>query len=206
MEELVRQISQLAQQAQHDIEEWRRYANRPNRSVDSVQLVSDTLEQIDSKLTSVHDHTSQLVERVPQDLDGILKGLKESILSKFTEVIWTKQTNRSNRSNHSNGSIRSLENIIASLTRQERQVFHSCFQSGFLTYRDLSVHLGITPDAAKNLVNRILRSDQKRQLFAKQYRHGSARVGIKPDLEKQILSGRKRKIDNHKRVKTLTVE
>jgi hypothetical protein len=26
-------------------------------------------------------------------------------------------------------------------------------------------------------------------LFAKQYRHGTARVGIQPDFEKQILAG-----------------
>ena len=99
-------------------------------------------------------------------------------------------SNQSDRApNHANDSPHSSGAALRLLTPQERRVFQLCFQSGFLTYDEIAKHLDVTAVAAKNLVNRIFQSDGKRSLFAKEYNHGSARVGIHSGLEKKILTG-----------------
>ena len=53
------------------------------------------------------------------------------------------------------------------------------------------MHLQITPTAAKNLVNRIFQSEQKRPLFDKQYQHGVVSVGLQAEIQQRILAGEK---------------
>ena len=76
------------------------------------------------------------------------------------------------------------------LTPQEQRLFQACFQSGLITYKELAEHLDVTPTSAKNIVNRVFQSAQKRGLFRKEHVHGIARVGIKETIEREILNGR----------------
>jgi DNA-binding CsgD family transcriptional regulator len=134
--------------------------------------------------------------------------LKEALIMRLAEVSAPNQSNhsvlmqrrripnpanhpnQSNRApNHANDSPQSSGAAMRLLTPQERRVFQLCFQSGFLTYDEIAKYLDITAVAAKNLVNRIFQSDRKRSLFSKEYKHGSARVGIHSGLEKKILTG-----------------
>ena len=203
MEHLSRELARLAWQLQRDSEELRAWANGATESIESDQSVAEVLDRIEHKLTAVHDHTSTLIERVPANLNDLLAELKQTLILRLDEVI---QATRSVESNQSIDAVKSgdcefsrhsaLRNQsslagVKSLTPQERRVFQLCFQTGFLSYRDIASHLDITPTAAKNLVNRIFQSDRKRPLFTKHFEHGAVRVGLPSELQRQILAGSK---------------
>lgn len=195
MEHLVHEVARLALQVQIDIADLRNNWSQSNESVESVSPATEVLSRIERKLGDVHGDTRELIRRVPEDLGSILVELRRALLVRLAEVV---ESNRSNElddkrsKDDTNESNQSLTATVKSLTPQERRVFRLCFQSGFLTYGEIARDLDITPSAAKNLVNRMLQSDRKRPLFAKQYRHGTARVGVQPDLEKQMLAGESR--------------
>ncbi|MDP2897842.1 MAG: sigma factor-like helix-turn-helix DNA-binding protein [bacterium] len=209
MEHLVHEVARLALQVQIDIADLRNNWSQSNESVESVSSTVDILSRIERKLGDVHGDTRELIRRVPEDLGSILAELRRALLIRLAEVVEENQSNHSDdkgEKDDTNGSNQSLSTTVKSLTPQERRVFQLCFQSGFLTYGEIAAHLDITPSAAKNLVNRMLQSDRKRPLFSKQYRHGTARVGIQPDFEKRILAGNSRgKREPRKQIKASAV-
>jgi DNA-binding CsgD family transcriptional regulator len=206
MEHLVREVARLALQVQIDIADLRNNWSQSNESAESVSSRVDILSRIESKLGDVHSDTRELIRRVPADLGSILVELRRALLIRLAEVMEGNQSDDKAEKDDTNESNQSLSTTVKSLTPQERRVFQLCFQSGFLTYGEIAGHLDITPSAAKNLVNRMLQSDRKRPLFAKQYSHGTARVGVQPDLEKRILAGNYRgKREPRKQIKASAV-
>ena len=197
MQWFAQEIARLAREIQRDLADLPTKGARSNGSNGSAESVESAqrLERIERKLESVHEDTGELIRRVPEDIGGILADLKQTMLMRLEAAFHANESNEpvdSGAAEHANGanhSNRSPAVMVKSLTPQERRIFQLCFESGLLTYREIAGQLDITPSAAKNLVNRMFQSGKKRPLFAKQYRHGSARIGICPDLEKQILSG-----------------
>ena len=191
MEWPTEEITRLARQIQCDIEQWRHEKTGSGESIELTDTAGK-LERIEGRLEDLHAETSELIRRVPCDLGDALSELKRALLVRLAESAQATQSDDrgtagpQNRGNHSS---QSPATIVRSLTRQERHVFQLCFESGFMTYREIAEELDITPSAAKSLVNRMFQSDRKRPLFAKQYKHGSVRVGIRPNLEKVILAG-----------------
>jgi DNA-binding CsgD family transcriptional regulator len=194
MEELAREVGRLARELQQDVEDLRRRTAPSNGSTGSVDSV-DRLGRIERELEAVHADTRELVGRVPADLGGQIADLRRSLLVRLEQVAEPTQSTESGalgRPVRSAPSTQSPQAMVMALTPQERRVFRLCFESGFLTYREIADHLDITPSAAKNLVNRLFQSDRKRTLFAKRYSQGAARVGLQPDLQRRILGGRAR--------------
>ena len=212
MEHLARELARLAWQLQQDVEDLADWANGANQSEGSDKSVEESLERIEGKLGAVHGQTSELIHRVPSDLGQVLSDLKQALLLRLEELTTTNQSiesagaYRSGVGNQANHSLQSPALAARLLTPQERRVFQLCFQTGFLSYRDIASHLDITPTAAKNLVNRIFLSDRKCPLFTKQYQHGAVRVGIQPDIKGRMLGGRDEQSEPQKRtfVRTLT--
>ena len=162
-------------------------------SEDSIVPVSPRPTHIERKLDNIYEHTRILVQRVPADLGLLLDQLKRTLLLRLDELSQMRPANYSPQSDSPAQATDSVYAVMNALTAQERQVFQLCFNAGFLSYRELASHLDITPGSAKNLVNRMFQSDRKRPLFAKKYRHGAVRVGIRPDLDKKILAAQKDK-------------
>jgi len=196
MDDLVRQITHLAWTIQRDLEDL---SDSPNDSTRSTQSTVDALARIEQKVGAIHGHTSDLVERVPKDLGQTLADLRQSLLQRLDELVGANgsvrstQASRTGSTDRATQSNQSAESALRSLSPQERRVFQLCFQSGFLSYRDIAAHLQITPTAAKNMVNRLFLSQAKRQLFSKQYSHGAVRVGVPAQLQGRILSGGERR-------------
>jgi DNA-binding CsgD family transcriptional regulator len=197
MEDLAREVARLAWRLEWEVESVQTRVAQSKEPVESNDSVGETLGRIEQRLSAVHGHTSELVERVPKNLVAVLDELKHALILRLDEAT---QATRSAVSVTAHGndsptgathSVRSPDSAIASLTAQERKVFQLCFQTGFLSYRDIATQLDITPTAAKNLVNRIFLSERKRPLFAKQVQHGAVRVGLQPELQKRILRGDK---------------
>jgi len=193
MEELARQIAALAEGIQRDLEQWRSGRSgsaAPNESNHSTR----SLRRIEDKLEAIHDDTGELVRRVPANLHELLAELKHDVLARLASAgkagMREGESAVSEGTNQSNHSTQSAIRMVESLTPQERHVFQLCFQSGHLTYQEIAERLDISAGAAKNLVNRIFQSDQKRPLFEKRYSRGSARVGVSPETRQSILKGK----------------
>jgi len=188
MEHLARELARLAWQLERDAADLTEWANRSNRSDGSA--VAASLGRIEARLGSVHEHTSELLRRVPADLNAAVADLRQALLVRLDEATGA---NGSAESQDRQGATRATETTqspqaaIRALTPQERKVFQVCFQSGLLSYRDIAGHLDITPTAAKNLVNRVFQAADKRALFVKHHEHGAVRVGVRPGIQERIL-------------------
>jgi len=186
-------MARLAWQLERDAADLAEWANRSNRSDESP--VAASLGRIEARLGTVHEHTSELLRRVPVDLNVAVADLRQALLVRLDEATGV---NGSAESQDQPGATRATEATqspqaaIRALTPQERRVFQVCFQSGLLSYRDIAGHLDITPTAAKNLVNRVFQAAHKRPLFVKEYRHGAVRVGVQPGIQERILGSRAR--------------
>jgi len=187
MEHLARELARLAWQLERDAADLTEWANRSNRSDGSS--VAAGLERIEARLGSVHEHTSELLRRVPTDLNAAVTDLRQALLVRLDEATGANGSAESHdypRATRATEATQSPHAAIRALTPQERRVFHVCFQSGLLSYRDIAGHLDITPTAAKNLVNRVFQAAHKRPLFVKRYEHGSVRVGVQPGIQERI--------------------
>jgi len=195
MEHLARELARLAWQLERDAADLAEWANRSNRSDGSLQSTETALARIETRLVTVHEHTSELLRRVPVELDKAIADLRQALLVRLDEAT---RANGSAESQDQPGATRATEAnqspqaAIRALTPQERRVFQVCFQSGLLSYRDFAGHLDITPTAAKNLVNRVFQSANKHPLFVKRYEYGSVRVGVQPGIQERILGSRAR--------------
>ena len=201
MEHLARELARLAWQLERDAADLAEWANRSNRSDESP--VAASLGRIEVRLGTVHEHTSELLRRVPVELDKAIADLRQALLVRLDEATGA---NGSAESQDQPGATRATETTqspqaaIRALTPQERRVFQVCFQSGLLSYRDIAGHLDITPTAAKNLVNRVFQSGVKRSLFAKEYQHGVVRVGVQSGIQERILGSHAREARKPRRV------
>ena len=201
------ELARLAWELEMDAEDLLVQAGRSNRSVESTDAVAQRLVRIESKVSDIHGHTSELIRRVPGDLGPVLAELKEVLITRLESLLEATQSHGSADSRHvaaanqATHSAQSAGAVVPSLTPQERKVFQMCFRSGFLSYRDIASQLDITSTAAKNLVNRIFLSDRKRSLFTKQYHHGAVRVGLQPAVQGRILAGRVSEKPPQKRTK-----
>ncbi|MGA3297692.1 MAG: hypothetical protein ABSD41_09605 [Candidatus Bathyarchaeia archaeon] len=68
--------------------------------------------------------------------------------------------------------------------------------SGFLSYAEIGERLGITHESAKNLVNRLLKDEEKAKLFQKQETDKGVIVGISSDVQDEILEKKYRTTPN----------
>jgi len=189
MERLAEEVARLARELEREVDDLRRAladSNGPSEATDSTER----LGRMERRLEAIQGDTGELIRRVPGDLGELLAEMKRLLLLRLVESAGaTESVDAGVVANDSPQTLPAPSMMVRSLTRQERRVFELCFQSGFLSYREIAEHLDITPSAAKNLVNRMLQLGRKRPLFAKQYKHGVARVGIRPDLKDRILKG-----------------
>jgi DNA-directed RNA polymerase specialized sigma24 family protein len=192
MQRLADEVARVARQVREEIEDLRDFWSQSNESPESDAPATEALCRIERKLGDIHGDTRELIRRVPTDLGSILADLRRTLLVRLEESLQGNQSPQSHGQGteaDANESNQSLSERVKTLSPQERLVFQLCFQSGFLTYGEIAEHLDITPSAAKNLVNRMFQSERKRPLFSKRYTHGTASVGVRPELEKRILAG-----------------
>jgi DNA-directed RNA polymerase specialized sigma24 family protein len=201
MEHLARELARLAWQLERDAADLAEWANRSNRSDESP--VAASLGRIEGRLGAVHEHTSELLRRVPVELDKAIADLRQALLVRLDEATGANGSAESQDqlgATRANETTQSPQAAIRALTPQERRVFQVCFQSGLLSYRDIAGHLDITPTAAKNLVNRVFQAADKRMLFVKHHEHGAVRVGVQPGIQERILGSHAREARKPRRV------
>jgi len=197
LEELSRQATHLSQQIQVDLKAATiSTATRPDDA--PRPSVEAALERIERRLIALHGHTDSLVRRIPPDLTPLLQGIQAAAAERCAATP-PGSVAPSARESPAGSTIAALdlEETVEQLTPQERRVFEICFQSGFLTYKDIAHQLDTTATTAKNIVNRIFRDPNKARLFHKKQRHGIASVALDGEVEKRILGTRAREFRNN---------
>ena len=89
--------------------------------------------------------------------------------------------------------------LFGKLTPREQSLFRACFGSGLITYEELADRLGIAAVSAKNMVNRLFQSADKRKLFRKTHLRGVTRIGVTQAVEQDILHKDKKGLTKNKK-------
>jgi DNA-binding CsgD family transcriptional regulator len=173
----------------------------PSRSDDSLVEIREadanrtTLGSLERKMDSVRADTSELLRRIPCDLREVIEQAKDSILVRIDSMLHSHGSDHSltldaglvKPTAHSNRSELSVAEQLWRLTPRERAVFRICFESGFLTYRELGEKLGLSPVGAKNVVNALLRHPHKSGLLTKAGTPKEVRVGVAQEVSAEVL-------------------
>ena len=183
--ELSRQVAREARQLQANVERFH-FPTDSNSSTESIRSIESALSRIEERLTKVHGHTGELVNRIPENLSLLLAELKESVLERIDLL--------KERSTESTGSVGSAHSkgdwrveLFGKLTPREQSLFRACFGSGLITYKELAERLDIAPVTAKNIVNRLFQNADKCKLFRKAHTRGVARIGVAEAVEQKVL-------------------
>ena len=192
--ELSRQVAREARQLQANVEKF----HFPTESTGSIE---SALSRIEERLTKVHGHTGELVNRVPENLSLLLAELKESVLERIDSLrersTDSTESTRSVGLAHSKGDWR--VELFDKLTPREQSLFKACFGSGLITYKELAKRLDIAPVTAKNIVNRLFQNTDKCKLFRKARIRGVARIGVAEAVEQKVLHRNEKGSKNNKK-------
>ena len=91
---------------------------------------------------------------------------------------------------------KSIQEITKELTGKQKKLLAILLDSGFLSYAEIGEKLGITHESAKNLVNRLLKDQDKARLFSKQETDEGIKVGVSSDVQDEILKKKYRTTPN----------
>jgi DNA-binding CsgD family transcriptional regulator len=164
---------------------------------DSLLRIREELQKIPSETAAVYtkslENSNRDVLRKLDELpDSITAPLKEIIAASKQEIL-TELVRISSHydAHHSHDSIsaveRPIQEITKGLTGKQRKLLAILLDSGFLSYAEIGEKLGIAHESAKNLVNRLLKDEEKAKLFSKQQTDRGVLVGISSEVQDEIL-------------------
>ena len=138
-------------------------------------LVPEQLGRIEKRLESIHEHTGELVRRVPPQLAESVAELRQAVIAKLRPVF------------SRNDSAGSVTDRLARLSQRERSIVRECVRSGLLTYEEIAQRLNVNPGSVKNVVNRLSRDYAKRGIFEKQQKEdGRVKIGVAKEVTDEI--------------------
>ena len=170
-----------------------------------VQSVNDSLMSIREELRKMPSETSaiynQSLENSNRDVlrkldelsDKITGPLKEMIAISKQEILAELVRISSHYDAHHSHDADSVQiekpipEITKDLTGKQRKLLAILLDSGFLSYAEIGEKLGITHESAKNLVNRLLKDEEKARLFSKQETDRGVMVSVSSEVQDEIL-------------------
>ncbi len=174
---------------------------------DSLMSIREELEKMPSETAAIYnqslENSNQDVLRKLDELpDKITEPLKEMIAVSRQEILAELVRISSHYSaHHSHDSdsaqiLKPVQEITNGLTGKQRKLLAILLDSGFLSYAEIGDKLGITHESAKNLVNRLLKDDEKARLFSKQETDKGVIVGVSSEVQDEILEKKYRTTAN----------
>jgi DNA-binding MarR family transcriptional regulator len=153
---------------------------------------------------SLEDRTNEVLNRLDDLPDRIIRPLREIIdLSKrevLAELVRISSSNGPHYSHDSGSAQRQAEKPIHEITRgltgKQKKLLAILLDSGFLSYVEIGEKLGITHESAKNLVNRLLKDEEKARIFSKQETDRGIVVGVSNEIQDEILRTKRRTTPN----------
>lgn len=178
-----------------------------------VQSVNDSLVEIKEELRKIPNETVatlnetfegrnidllRKMDELPDKITGPLKEMmsisKQEILAELLRIGSHYDAHHSHDS--VSAQLEPIQEITKGLTVKQRKLLAILLDSGFLSYAEIGEKLGITHESAKNLVNRLLKDEQKAGLFSKQETDRGVIVGVSSEVQGEILEKRYRTTSN----------
>jgi DNA-binding MarR family transcriptional regulator len=170
-----------------------------------VQSVNDSLIGIGEELRKVPSETAAIynqslensnrdvlrkLDELPDKITGPLKEMiaisKQEILAELVRISSHYNAHHSHDSDSAQ-ILKPVQEITNGLTGKQRKLLAILLGSGFLSYAEIGEKLGMTHESAKNLVNRLLKDEEKARLFSKQETDRGVMVGVSNDVQDEIL-------------------
>jgi molecular chaperone GrpE (heat shock protein) len=174
---------------------------------DSLRDIKEELKKIPSTTAATLDRNFQeatnevlskldnLPEKIVRPLEEIIDLSKRDILAELVRVSSHYDAHHSHDSDSAQIQ-KPTQEITKGLTGKQRKLLAILLDSGFLSYSEIGQKLGITHESAKNLVNRLLKDEEKARLLSKQESDGSVIVGVSSEVQDEILKKKYRTIPN----------
>ena len=179
-----------------------------------IHTINDSLVDIRVGLRNVPSETAatsnQSLENRTQDIMRKLEALPNEIMGPLKEMVTTSKQEilaelvrigSHNDAEYAHDSTsaavrKPIQEITKGLTGKQRRLLFILLDSGFLSYAEIGEKLGITHESAKNLVNRLLKDEEKARLFSKQEMERGVVVGISSEVQDEILEKKYRTTPN----------
>ena len=179
-----------------------------------VQTVNDSLMSIREELRNMPSETAAIynqslenstrdvlrrLDELPEKITGSLKEMiaisKQEILAELVRISSPYNAHHSHDSDSAQ-ILKPVQEITKGLTGKQRKLLAILLDSGFLSYAEIGEKLGITHESAKNLVNRLLKDEEKARLFSKQGTDRGVIVGVSNEVQDEILEKKYRTTAN----------
>ena len=174
---------------------------------DSLMSIREELRKISSEISAIYNQSLKnsnqdvlrKLDELPDKITGPLKDMitlsKQEILTELVRISSYYDVH------HSHDSVsaqieKPIQEITKGLTGKQRQLMAALLDSGFLSYAEIGEKLGITHESAKNLVNRLLKDEEKARLFSKQETDRGVIVGVSSEAQDEILEKKYRTTAN----------
>jgi hypothetical protein len=173
-----------------------------------VKNINDSVVQIRTEMQKInegfedrtHDVLSELdalPEKIIGPLGEIIDLSKREVLAELVRV----SSRDSAHDSHDSGGVqmraeRPIQEITKGLTGKQKRLLAILMDSGFLSYAEIGEKLGITHESAKNLVNRLLKDQDKGRLFSKRETDQGIKVSVSGETQDEILKKKYRTIPN----------
>ncbi len=174
-----------------------RFDNQPEAADLSGDQLRPMLDQMDEKLSAIHDHTGEikehtslLVDRIPHDFKPMIAEIKELLLGRLRSTYEATQGDQV-ADQPAYRSEQDFQRAFELLTPRERHLITELHEHGFLSYRELAEEVGLNPTTVKNMINRMAKHPRKVSFIEKSRHpvHGT-QVGISEELRDAILQGK----------------
>jgi predicted DNA-binding protein YlxM (UPF0122 family) len=166
----------------------------------SLVAIKEELHKIPSETAAILDKSFQegtnevlskldnLPERIVRPLGEIIDLSKREILAELVRVSSHYDAHHSHDSISAQGQIETpIQKITKELTGKQKRLLAILLDSGFLSYAEIGEKLGIAHESAKNLVNRVLKDEEKARIFSKQETDRGIIVGVSSEVQDEIL-------------------
>jgi DNA-binding CsgD family transcriptional regulator len=179
-----------------------------------VQNISDSVIQIRTELEKIPSLTAAAInqsfedkmyqtvskldalpERIIGPLGEIISLSKREVLAELVRISSHYDAHHSHDSDSAQIQ-RPIQEITKDLTGKQRTLLAILLDSGFISYAEIGEKLGIAHESAKNLVNRLLKDEQKARIFSKQETDRGVLVGVSSEVQDEIMKKKYRATSN----------
>jgi len=174
------------------VKQWIRRIN------DSLIIIREELRKIPSETAAISNQRledsnqdvlrklDELPDKITGPLKEVISILKQEILAELVRISSHYDAHHSNDSDSAQVQ-RPIQDVTKGLTGKQRKLLATLLDSGFLSYGEIGEKLGITHESAKNLVNRLLKDEEKARVFSKQETDQGIKVGVSNEIQDEIL-------------------
>jgi len=174
---------------------------------DSLIIIREELRKVPSETAAIYSQDLENSKRdvlrkldeLPEKITGPVKEMisisKQEILAELVRISADYNAHHSHDSSSAQ-ILKPVQEITNGLTGKQRKLLAILLDSGFLSYADIGERLGITHESAKNLVNRLLKDEEKARLFTKQETERGVIVGVSNEIQHEILEKKYRTTAN----------